>query len=182
MSNVPFSHRTQSDFQTPHKLRAFRKCVTDLAINDFGYDQARLERKIEKFAESVTNFERKDEIVASMRERNEDFFPKFVEKETEVVLDIVRHITFEFEIGNSIKPTGEAIVKEFRERRLHLDNAVGWLKCIEQEFQYIAETLPGDKNRYCGVSEKAEDLVRMVKGVRRDANKYLRQYKQTRKK
>ena len=174
MSSVPVSRRKPHGFITPHKLKELRNSVTELAINDFGYDKDRLERKIEKFEATVTNFERKDEIVASMRKKNESFFSNFTEKETDIVLDIVRKIIFEFEVGNSIHPTGEARVKEFRERRLHLDMAIGWLCCLKQELQYIAETLPGDKNRYCTTSDNIKELIGMVKGVRRDTNKYLK--------
>ena len=38
MSGVPKSCRKKHDFETPHKLRALRKTITELAINDFGYD------------------------------------------------------------------------------------------------------------------------------------------------
>ena len=174
MSSVPKSRRSPHDFETPTKLRKVRAKVTELAINDFGYDKERVELKIKKFEESVVNFERKEEIVASMRRKNESFFTNFVEKETDVVLDIIRNATIEFESGNSIYPSGAALMAEFRERRRHLDEAVGWLHCLKQELQYIAETLPGDKNRYVNVSDEIEELIRMVKGVRRAANKFIK--------
>ena len=181
MSSVPKSKRSPHDFETPTKLHKVRSAVTELAINDFGYDKERLEAKIKKFEESVVNFERKEEVVASMRRKNESFFADFVKKETDVVLDIVRKATLEFEMGNSIFPSGAALMSEFRERRRHLDESVGWLHCLKYELQYIAETLPGDKNRYVNVSDEIETTISMVKGVRRAANKFLRKDKEQKK-
>lgn len=87
MSSVPKSRRQPHNFETPKKLKAIRKRVTELAVNDFGYDRERLEIKIQKFADSVTNFERKDAIVASMRAKNESYYADFVEDETKVTRD-----------------------------------------------------------------------------------------------
>lgn len=148
--SVPKSRREEHDFMANHKLREIRKRVTELAINDFGYDQQRLERKIQKFEDSLVGLEddcRRD-VVARMRRKNEGFFADFVEEETKETRDILRRAVFEFELGNSIFPTGETKLEEFKERRMHFDNAVGWMNCLKQELQYIAETLPGDKNRY----------------------------------
>ena len=174
MSSVPISRRQKHNFETPRKLRLLRRKVTELAINDFGYDRARQEAKIQKFEDSVTNFERKDEIVASMRLKNESYYADFVEEETVVTRDIVRKIVFEFESGNSIYPSGEARVAEFRERRKHLDEAIGWLYCLKQELQYIAEILPCDANKYESLTDEIEAIIPMVKGVRRAANKFLK--------
>ena len=187
MSSVPKSRRKPHDFQTPTKLHKIRELITELAVNDFGYDKERLEEKIKRFEQSMTNIEpeRKAAIVAKMRWKNESFFTKFVEKETDTLLDLARWAVFEFEMGNSIFPTGLSRVAEFRERRKHLDAAIGWLHCMKQELQYIAETLPGDKNRYVPLSDEIEVLIDMVKGVRRSANRFLKkdsvQTKQNRK-
>ena len=174
MSGVPKSRRTKHDFETPHKLRALRKTITELAINDFGYDKERLELKIQKFENSVTNFERKDEIVGSMRRKNEEFYSDFVQRETDVTVNMARNIICEFELGNNIYPSGEAKVAEFRERRKHLDECIGWLNCLKQELQYISEILPGDKNRYQHLSDEIKIMISMVKGVRRSANRFLK--------
>ena len=174
MSSVPISRRKPHEFQTPTRLKAIRKKVTELAINDFGYDKERYEKKIKKFEESVVDFARKDEIVKSMRAKNESFYSDFVQEETLVTRDIARKIICEFEIGNSIYPSGEARVSEYKERRKHLDEAIGWLYSLKQELQYIAEILPCDKNAYESVTDEIESVIPMVKGVRRAANKFLR--------
>lgn len=160
-----------------HKLHDIRRLITELAINDFGYDQQRLERKIQKFEDSLVNLEpeRKREVVPRMRLKTEGFFADFVEEETKETRDILRKAVFEFELGNSIFPTGETKLEEYKERRLHFDNAVGWMHCLKQELQYIAETLPGDKNRYVPLIEEIKAEISLMKGVRRAANKFLKE-------
>ena len=173
MGSVPKSKRKKHDFETPRKLHKLRLTVTELAINDFGYDQQRFEEKIQRFENNVTNFERKEEMVARMRKKNESYYADFVAEETIITRDIARRIICEFEIGNSIFPTGEAKVAEFRKRREHLDECIGWLFSLKQELQYIAEVLPCDINKFAFVSQEIEAIIGMVKGVRRSANRFL---------
>ena len=177
MSNVPVSRRKDHDFITNHKMHNLRKRITELAINDFGYDHDRVEKQIEKFAEYIQNQPNAEETIAKMREKNESYYKDFVQEETVITRDIFRKIVSEYEIGNSIFPDGEALIEEFKERRLHFDLAVGWIFCMKQELQYIAETLPGDKNRYEKICDELEELVRLVRGVRRSANRFLKQKK-----
>ena len=191
MSSVPKSRREEHDFMASHNLREIRKRVTEMAINDFGYDRDRLEEKIKKFEDSLVNIEpeRKAEIVARMRKKNESYYADFVDEETEVTRDLLRKAVCEFELGNSIFPSGDARLMEYCEKRKHLDMAVGWLFCLKQELQYIAETLPGDKNRFesltgyeddkeCEGAKKRKGAIEieiaLIKGVRRAANKFLK--------
>ena len=177
MSNVPVSRRKKHDFITTHKIHNLRKRITELAISDFGYDRDRFEKQIQKYAEWMVGQPNSDEIIAKMREKNESYYKDFVQEETVVTRDIFRKIVMEFEIGNSIFPDGEALLEEFKERRLHFDRAVGWLFCLKQELQYIAETLPGDKNRYEKITDEIEEIIGLVRGVRRSANKFLKKKK-----
>ena len=177
MSSVPKSRREEHDFQAFHKLREIRKAVTDLAINDFGYDRDKFEEKIQRFESGLTNLEpeKKAEVVERMRRKNESFYSDFVQEETIETRDILRKVVFEFELGNSIFPSGEAKLMEFCERRKHLNKAVGWMNCLKQELLYIAETLPGDKNRYESLTKEIETEISMIKGVRRAANRFLKE-------
>ena len=174
MSSVPKSKRKKHDFETPHKLHKLRLAVTELAINDFGYDRQKMEEKIRRFETGLTNFERKAEVAARMRQKNESYYADFVKEETVVTRDMARMIICEFEMGNNIFPSGEARVAEFRKRREHLDECIGWLFSLKEELQYIAEVLPCDINKYAPISLEIEKLISMVKGVRRSANRFLR--------
>ena len=182
MSSVPKSRREDHDFMASHNLREIRKRITELAVNDFGYDKDRLEEKIKKFEDGLNiEPERKKEIVERMRKKNESYYADFVEEETKETRAILRKVVQEFELGNSIFPSGDTKYMEFCEKRKHLDEAIGWLFCLKQELQYIAETLPGDKNRFASLAGdpnndggEIEKEISLIKGVRRAANKFLK--------
>lgn len=173
MSGVPAGRREAHDFLANHHLTELRKLITELAINDFGYDRTKVEKKIDRFAEWYVG-DNKDEVIERMRRKNESFYEDFVKDETAITRNILRDAVAEFEMGNSIFPSGTALMEEYTEKRLHLDRAVGHLFVLKQEIQYIAETLPGDKNRYEELIKKTEKEISLVKGVRRAANKYLK--------
>ena len=176
MSNVPKSRREEHDFIATHNLRALRKAVTEIALYDFGYDKDRYEQRIQKFSEYLdkTDCKDKEAVIAKMRLKNETFFTDFVEEETRITRQIMRDAVAEFEMGNSIYPSGEALKAEYNERRLHLDRAIGYLYVLKQELQYIAETLPCDKNKYDGIIQEIKKEVSLIKGVRRATNKFLK--------
>lgn len=173
MSGVPAGRREAHDFLANHHLTELRKLITELAINDFGYDRTKVEKKIDHFAEWC-KCENRDEIVERMRKKNESFYEDFVQEETTITRKILRDAVAEFEMGNSIFPSGEALMEEYIEKRLHLDKAVGHLFILIQELQYIAETLPGDKNRYEQLIKQTKKEISLIKGVRRAANKFLK--------
>ena len=173
MSSVPKSRREKHDFLANHKLKQIRKRITELAINDFGYDKEKLEKQIQRFSEHIGEFEGKEETIRKKREKNVSFYADFVEEETIITRQILRDAVFEFELGNSIFPSGEALLVEYCERRKHLNNAIGHLNCLKQELCFIAETLPGDKNRYDNITAEIKEEIALIKGVRKAANKYL---------
>ena len=82
MSSVPKSRREKHDFLANHKLKQIRKRITELAINDFGYDKEKLEKQIQRFSEHIGEFEGKEETIRKKREKNVSFYADFVEEET----------------------------------------------------------------------------------------------------
>jgi phosphotransacetylase len=178
MSSVPKSHRKEHDFVAVHNLHKIRKCITELAIYDFGYDKDRFEKMVNKYAERIKEDSgKKQEIVERMRKKNESFYADFVEEETKITRDILRNVVSEFELGNSIFPSGDAKLMEYCERRKHIDLAIGWMFVLKQELQYIAETLPGNKNRYENIINEIAKEISLMKGVRRSSNKFLKKKK-----
>ena len=170
MSSVPKGRRKQHDFVATHNLIKLRKTITELAISDFGYDREKFEKKIEEFERWSGN----TEAAERMRARNESYYTDFVEEETKVTRQILRETAAEYEMGNSIFPSGDTTMEEYKERRLHLNRAIGHLHMLIQEMQYIADILPSDKNRYERLVEEIRQEIRLIKGVRRAANKFIK--------
>jgi hypothetical protein len=110
-----------------------------------------------------------------MRAKNEGFYGDFVEEETRATRQILRNAVAEYELGNTIFPSGDSKMEEYREKRAHLNRAAGHLYVLIQELQYIADILPCDKNKYAALIQTIREEIRLIKGVRRAANKYLRE-------
>ena len=174
MSNVPKSKRKKTDFETTMQLRKLRGDITQIMIFDFGYDPERYQKTINKMKERFKNLKNADEVIQRMQMKHDSFYSQFIYKETEVILDIWQNIAREFEMGNTIFPTGAALMEEYKERRIHFDNCIGSLHTLRLELQYIAETLPSNKNRYDNIAERILSCISMVKGVRQSSNRFLK--------
>ena len=173
MSSVPKGKREKHDFITSHKMYEIRRTITELAINDFGYDKEKLEERIKRFEQRTIDIDNKEKLVEKWRLKNESYYADFVQEETLITRQLLRDIVSEFELGNSIFPSGEFKTIELNEKRIHLDLCIGKVYCLKQELQYIAETLPCDINKYEHLSDQLKELAGLVKGVRRSANKYI---------
>jgi len=177
--SVPKSRREHHDFIAGHKLRQLRLKITELALYGFGYDKDRFEKRIEKFERSIKlEPEKRKTIVEKMRLKNQSFYADFIKEETKETRKIMRAVVCEFELGNSIYPSGDNVLIEYCEKRKHLNNSIGWLYCLKQELQYIAEVLPVDKNRFEPITKEIKEEISLIKGVRKSSNKYLKKGKQ----
>lgn len=174
MSNVPKSKRKKHDFETTKQMTLLRKDITELAINDFGYDPDRYQKMIDRYARARKDQPNVEVTVSKMQFKHDTFYDAFIVDETEYIIGVWRDIVREFEIANSIYPSGAARLAEFCERRIHLDRCIGHIRDLKTELQYIAETLPVDKNKYDNLADRIMALIALVKGVRQASNKFLK--------
>lgn len=174
MSNVPKSKRKKHDFETTKQMTLLRRDITELAINDFGYDPDRYQKMIDRYAYARKDQPNVEIAVAKMQARHDSFYEAFIEDEGRYLIGVWRDIVREFDAGNSIYPSGKALIAEYCERRLHLDRCVGYIRDLKDELQYIAETLPVDKNKYDNLADRIGALIALVKGVRQASNKFLK--------
>lgn len=68
-------------------------------------------------------------------------------------------------------------MSEFEERRLEMDRALVCCNKLQDELQYIAETLPADKNRYMAIVLEVEKEFEMIKALRQSDNRFLKHLK-----
>lgn len=134
MSNVPKSKRKQHDFETTRQMTQLRRDITEAVINDFGYDADRYQKMIDRYAYARRDQENVEATVAKMQAKHDSFYDAFIEGETRVIMQIWRDIVMEFELGNSIFPSGEALLEEYNERRLHFDRCIGH---ISGNYQFL---------------------------------------------
>jgi hypothetical protein len=63
---------------------------------------------------------------------------------------------------------------EFEERRLEMDRALICCNKLQDELQYIAETLPADKNKYMNIVLEVQAEFDMIKKLRQSDNRFLK--------
>ena len=166
------SKRKPSQFEVFHHLTKMRKEVTDLLLQDFGYDLGKATKKVEKtFGSRQYEELSPDEKVRYERvlKKNIAFAEWFVADERKVIIDCLRSITEEVYVANSIYPTCH---EELMERRVRQDQAIGQCYRLTQELQYVIETLPVDVNKYLRFAEMIQTEINLIKGWRKSDNKF----------
>ena len=73
-------------------------------------------------------------------------------------------------MGNTVFPE---YYSEFIERRLQLDRAMEYCNALQDELQFIAETIPCDKNKYMNIVLELNKLYNYIKSLRASDNKFL---------
>lgn len=175
MSNVVKSKRKTSQFEASHHLIKLRDDITKLCINDFGFSVDKCKERRDKYEVAVSHLSNKDEIMRRYDKKMDSFDTMFVDKECDVVLDLLRNIVEEFTYGNSIYPSNNiALLAEYIERRKHITKAISVCYILRNELNYIARILPVDLNRYKNISENIEKQILLFKGVRQSDNRFLK--------
>ena len=173
---VPKGKRRLSRFEAQHHFFKLRDSVTELMINDFGFDLEKYHARIEQVRQRNAHSPNCDKIVERYVKRANSFNRWFIDKECDAVLEILRIIESEFTFGNSIYPSETpAKIDEFKERRKHIDAAIAECYVLKQELQYIIRTLPVDINKYARFAHDIDDQISLYKGVRQADNRLLKE-------
>ena len=66
-------------------------------------------------------------------------------------------------------------MSEFEERRLEMDRALVCCNKLQDELQYIAETLPADKNTFMNIVLEIQAEYETIKKLRQADNRFLKE-------
>ena len=171
MSNIPKNKRSESKLEALHRAYDLRRKITAEIMVTFGYSQRKLEAHIRKMTSYVQDPEERENMSKVIREVQEDFGSWFVKRERDRVADFCQGITEHLRAANTIYPT---YMNEFEERRLEMDRAMIACNKLQDELQYIAETLPADKNKFMNIVLEANDVFNMIKALRQSDNRLLK--------
>ncbi len=173
--SVPKNRRDQSRFEAEHQFYKLRREVTNLILCDFGFHEEKYLKQIERYRENHSTAANVDEICARWEAKNRSFNVWFIDEEGRAILDLLRKISVEFTVGNSIFPSGtHAKVMEYLQRRYHIDQAIGYCYALKHEIQYAIEILPVDINKYERFAMMIDKQIALYKGVRQASNKFLK--------
>lgn len=168
MSSIPKSKRTPSPLQVVHNAYVIRKNLTLECLEGFGFDEEKRKKDLEKKAQQVDP-ERREQYIRREDARQRTFYAWFLPNERGRLINAIQDLVQHLVLANTIFPTTEA---EYEERRLELDRAMGCCNRLEQELNYIAETLPNNLTRFGGYIESIESEYRMIKALRKSDNRF----------
>ena len=171
MSNIPKSKRSESKLEALHRAYALRRRITAELMATFGYSQKKLEVHIQKMTSFMQTPEEREMMGKVIREVEDNFSSWFIKRERDRVADFCQGITEHLRAANTIWPTN---LSEFEERRLEMDRALICCNKLQDELQYIAETLPADKNKYMNIVLEVQAEFDMIKKLRQSDNRFLK--------
>ena len=175
MSSIPKSKRSESKLEALHRAYELRRKITAELMATFGYSQKKLEAHVQKMTAYVQDPEEREKMSKAIRELQDGFDSWFIRRERDRVADFCQGITEHLRAANTIWPTYMA---EFQERRLEMDRALVCCNKLQDELQYIAETLPADKNKFMNIVLEVQAEFDMIKALRQADNRFLKNIKQ----
>ena len=174
MSDIPKSKRAKSPLEALHAAYHLRWRVTAELMASFAYSEKKLEAHIRKRTSYIKNDDERTAAIKAIREAEENFAGWFIKRERDRVADFCQGITEHLRAANTIYPQYRI---EFDERRLEMDKALECCNKLQDELQYIAETMPADKNKYMGAVLECESVFRQIKALRQSDNRFLKTIK-----
>ncbi len=174
MSSIPKSKRSKSQLEALHEAYMLRWKITAELMASFAYSQRKQEQHIQKLTRHIPDAEARKEAANAIRETEQNFAGWFIMRERERIADFAQGIAEHLRAANTIYPQ---YMEEFKERRLEMDRAMVCCNKLQDELQYIAETLPSDKNKYMNVVLDAQRVFSMIKALRQSDNRFLKTLK-----
>ena len=175
MSNIPKSKRSESKLEALHRAYALRKKITAGLMATFGYSQKRLEAHVQKMTAHVQDAEEREKMCKCIREVQDSFDSWFIKRERDRIADFCQGITEHLRVANAIWPT---TTSEYEERRLEIDRTLVCCAKLQDELQYIAETMPADKNKYMNIVLEIDTEAGLLRALRKADNRFKKNLEQ----
>lgn len=174
MSDIVKSKRKKSDLQALSNALAIRKRITQELLLLFGYSQKKLDAHIKGIVKDVAGPEEYEAMTKEIRDVYETFGIWLIQRERERIEEFSAAIVEHLVAADTIFPQ---YMDEFTERRVEWDRALEACNKLRCELQYIAETLPADKNKYMKIVLEIEKEYRAIKALRQSDNRFLEKLK-----
>lgn len=163
--------KKNESFEALRDALIVRKKVTEVLKVLALQSQKRLENLEENLAKATT-----DEEILKAKEaiREERFNSWLIKEECRTVAVKGAELTGSLRTANTIWPT---YMSEYTERRVYMDRAMAACNVLQDELQYIAESVYADKNKFTALVLEIETLFKKIKSVRQADNRFLKELK-----
>ena len=159
--------KKNESFEALRDALIVRKKVTEVLKVLALQTQKKLETLEQDLAASKDN-----DTQNKLREERFNFW--LIKKECDLVATKGAELSGTLRTANTIWPT---YMEEFTERRVNMDRAMSACNVLQDELQYIAESVYADKNKFTALTLEIEALFNKIKSVRQADNRFLRQLK-----
>lgn len=166
--SIPKHERAPSRLDAQHMARKISMEITTELDRTFGYSKTKFEKRVETMTKYLPPGPEREQAAAQIREQEQDFNLWLIEQERRRMHDLSREIPLHLRAANSIWPSCQL---ELDERRLELDKAIAACWKLQDELQYVAETIPADFNKYTGIVLEIDKLVAYIKNLRKSDKK-----------
>ena len=168
--SIPKHERAPSRLDAQHMARKISMEITTELARTFGYSKAKFEKRVETMTKYLPPGPDREKAAAQIREQEQGFNLWLIEQERRRMHDLSREIPLHLRAANSIWPSCQM---ELDARRLELDKAIAACWKLQDELQYVAETIPADFNKYTGIVLEIDKLVAYIKNLRKsDAKRF----------
>lgn len=165
MSKQHLSERPESKFEVLHNAYQLRKFITDWLMLDFGIIPPEFpSENTEQNSSENLNLTSRQKFRLEQYNGFCTWFQDYMRNNiTNQLRALVNHLT----VANSIFPV---YLSECDLRHIEQDKAIASCFCLLQEFQYLAETLQVDLNKYTTVTKYIDKEISLIKGWRKSDN------------
>ena len=133
------------------------------------------QKRLENFEAILTKANTDEEILKAKEAiREERFNDWLIKEECRIVTVKGAELTGSLRTANTIWPT---YMSEYTERRVFMDRAMAACNVLQDELQYIAESVYADKNKFTALVLEIEALFKKIKSVRQADNRFLKTLK-----
>lgn len=139
--SIPKHERAPSRLDAQHMARKISMEITTELARTFGYSKTKFEKRIETMTKYLPPGPDRERAAAQIREQEQDFNLWLIEQERQRMHDLSREIPLHLRAANSIWPSCQM---ELDARRLELDRAIAACWKLQDELQYVAETIPAE--------------------------------------
>lgn len=165
--SIPKHERSPSKLEAQHMSRKINLDINTELARNFGFSEKKFEEHIEAITKAIPPGPDREQKVQQIREAEREFYLWLIDEERRIVHDLSRKIPLNLRGANSIWPNCQ---DEFNARRLKLDFAIAACNELQEELQYVAESIPADINRYTRIVLEIDKLVSYIKNLRKVRN------------
>ena len=159
------NQRSETPFAARDNMLDIRQHITELCYRGFGLKKRKLPKEPKNFVQwSDVSKQRWYETETKNLEWKTACDMRFIEKESDVLDNLCREITFLIDGANGIFPK---YVFEVLDRRRMQNQAMQLCSNLKRELNYIMSTINSNKNFIVKVEEEIQNEINILRGWRK---------------